>query len=198
MGDLLVQDIETAEDCFFRDILTLREQARRLIAPAAGDPGGEISIALLQNVLATEIVCVLRYTTISVSPIGFRNPELANEFQAQARDERRHMEMAARRIRQLGGVPEFSPPGLTSANAGFAYATLSLIQIIQQNLALEKRIVEHYRELLVYFTPKDPPTAFLLQTMLQDEENHSADLRDFLEMQNRLDAAPASWEIREL
>lgn len=198
-----IQGSSAVEDCFFRDILTLRENARRIMAVQAPQPddhnaAAANSLALLQDVLAAEIVCVLRYTAISVSPIGLRKPEIAREFQAQASDERRHMEMTVRRIRQLGGVPDFNPASLTSQDWRCAASALSLMGIIEQNLALEELIVAHYQELRGYFSTRDPATSLLLQAMLQDEESHSADLQDFLAMQNRLDDTNISWEISEV
>lgn len=189
--DAAQQDSVLAGNSFFHDIVTLRENARGLMAaPAlrANDNGkiAEISVALLQNVLAAEIVCVLRYTTISVSPIGLSNPDIGSEFHAQANDERQHMEMTVRRIRQLGGVPDFNPACLMSRVTGYG-AGLNLMTIIQQNLALEELIVAHYRELLCFLATTDPETSLLLEQILQDEENHSADLNDLLAMQNSPD-----------
>ena len=107
-----------AENLFLTDVSALRARATRCLdAPSNREPAPAIAISLLQTVLAAEIVCVLRYTMMSVSQDGLKNGWIGAEFQEQANDERKHMTMAARRIEQLGGTPDYQPQGLALASA---------------------------------------------------------------------------------
>jgi bacterioferritin len=169
------------ENFFLQDLRACRDGSRAMLRSATGrrsDPA--LSIDLLQSVLAAELICVLRYTLLSVSEDGLKNDRLATEFQAQANDERRHMAMLSSRIEALGGVPDFSPAGLGSRIAALACATDSFAERLRQNLAAEQCVVEHYRELVRFFDRHDPDTAEILQDILQDEEDHTSDMQDLL------------------
>ncbi len=163
---------------FLHDVGSLRDSARVFLRQDGASR--QTSIALLQTVLAAEIVCVLRYTMISVSHDGLKNTRIGAEFQAQANDERKHMKMAASRIVQLGGEPDFNPPGLESrvaalnSQGGFAAR-------VAENLAAERSVIEHYRELIAYFEDRDPETCAMLEEIIRDEEDHTGDMQDILE-----------------
>jgi bacterioferritin len=160
-----------ADNMFLNDILALREKARDVMqAPGEGQAG---AIALLQTVLSAEIVCVLRYTMISVSEDGLKNDRIGAEFQEQANDERRHMSMAAARIEQLGGTPDFNRAATPIMPAGF-------LDRVRENLAAERRVIEHYHDLIDYFAPRDPATCAMLQEIVRDEEDHTGDMEDLL------------------
>jgi bacterioferritin len=168
------------ENLFLNDVSALRARAGQCLAAARADDGGpKIAIALLQTVLAAEIVCVLRYTMISVSRDGLKNAWIGAEFQEQANDERKHMAMAARRIEQLGGTPEFNPEGLALAiaplDSGGDFASR-----LAENLAAEQSVVAHYRDLIGYFSGRDEATCALLGAIIRDEENHASDMQDLL------------------
>lgn len=173
-----------AENFFLRDVQSVREASRWFLhdagmtVPPRFDAAA--SIDLLQSVLAAEIVCVLRYTMISVSREGLKNEWIGTEFQAQANDERRHMVMVAKRIEALGGTPNFSPDGLASRAAGLVHCQGSFAARVQQNLAAERCVIEHYRELIAYFDQRDPESSRILQDILQDEEEHTSDMQDLL------------------
>ncbi len=169
---------------FLTDVQTLRTRARDHLDGGAVTKGygGDVerSIELLQTVLATEIVCVLRYTMNSISVSGITSESVGAEFAEHARDERRHMKMAATRIDQLGGVPNFNPHGLESRAATEYGDGGDLVQMVKGNLVAERLVIEHYLELIRYFGEKDPTTRIMLEAILKDEEDHATDMHDLL------------------
>ena len=130
--------------------------------------------------LTAEIVCVLRYTAISISHDGLKNDWIGAEFQEQANDERRHMALAAARIVQLGGTPDYDPQPLASRHAVPQEGPGEFALRVQENLAAEQAVVELYRELISYFAQRDPETAAILQEIIRDEEDHASDMEDLL------------------
>lgn len=149
--------------------------------PAAGVPDAGRAIALLQTALAIEIVCIWRYTMISVSVAGLTEPGVGAEFQEQANDERRHMRMLADRIVELGGTPNFSFPELASRRALEYGSGEALSDMVAQNLAAEQAAIVHYRALIPYFEKTgDAATCRMLEAIMQDEENHADDMQDLL------------------
>jgi len=168
---------------FLRDVKTLREQARSSLDSGAVTPGYkdvEKSIELLQHTLATEIVCVLRYTMNAISVAGLNSKSVAAEFTEHANDERMHMMMIAERIDQLGGDPDFNPKNLTSKSATEYGHGGTLVEMVEENLVAERIAVEHYRDLIEYFRIKDPTTRLMLENILKDEEEHATDMHDLL------------------
>jgi bacterioferritin len=172
------------DNYFLKDVAALRESTKIYLEKCptvrSVEDEAQISVELLQTVLAAEIVCVLRYTSISVSTAGLKNGRVGAEFQEQANDERRHMTMAAQRIEELGGTPNFAPENLLSRTATAFEDDRSLSSIVEQNLLAEQSVVEHYRELIGFFSKSDPTTCLMLESILQDEENHAADMQDLL------------------
>lgn len=169
---------------FLSDVKTLRERARQHIEKGAltksyvGDVGQAIEI--LQAVLATEIVCVLRYTQHSIAATGLASEGVKAEFAEHAREEQGHVMQVAERINQLGGAPDFNPQTLTSRSAA-EYATGDdLVAMIRENLIAERIAVEHYRELARYFGDKDPVTRVMIEGILAKEEEHASDMLDLL------------------
>ena len=173
-----------SENVFLRHVCALREDARTCIDGAGaaelrrGD--NDTAIDLLQTVLAAEIACVLRYTMISVSPDGLRSPWISGEFQAQANDERTHMKMAAERIEQLGGTPNFNPGCLPPRPVALINADASFARCVEENLAAERCVIEHYEDLIQYFSTNDPETCSMLREIVRDEEDHTSDMEDLL------------------
>lgn len=169
---------------FLTDVKTLRERARRNI----GDGGithsyeGDVkqAIAILQTVLATEIVCVLRYTMHAVAATGISSEGVKKEFDEHADDEREHARAVAERINQLGGTPDFNPIGLESRAASEYGNAGDLVEMIKENLIAERIAVDHYRELIRYFGNKDPGTRKMIETILTKEEEHANDMHDLL------------------
>jgi bacterioferritin len=169
---------------FLTDVQELRRRARQRIeeGPITKNYGGDAqkTIDILQNVLATEIVCVLRYTMHAVSANGLDSEAIKAEFMQHARDEQMHMVQVAERINQLGGIPNFNPDGLSSRSAAEYGNASKLIDMIKENLLAERVAVEHYRELIRYFGENDPTTRIMLESILAKEEEHANDMHDLL------------------
>jgi bacterioferritin len=169
---------------FLSDVKTLRDRARKNIAGGAmtwtykGDP--KKTIAILQSVLATEIVCVLRYTMHSISAAGISSDSVKAEFAEHAKEEQEHMMAVAERITQLGGEPDFNPEGLASRSASQYSTGPTLVDMIKENLIAERIAVDHYRELIRYFGDDDPTTKRMLEWILSVEEEHADDMHDLL------------------
>ena len=163
---------------------TLRDQARKNLAQGAitpnykGDP--KHTVEILQSVLATEIVCVLRYTMHSIAATGISSDAVKAEFAEHAKEEQEHMMAVAERITQLGGEPNFNPEGLASRSASQYSAGPNLIDMIKENLIAERIAVEHYRELARYFGEDDPSTKRMMEWILSVEEEHADDMHDLL------------------
>jgi bacterioferritin len=168
---------------FLRDVKTLRAQAKKSLDDGAVTEGYKDvkkSLDLLQSALATEIVCVLRYTMNSISVSGITSKSVGEEFAEHAKDERQHMTLIANRIDQLGGEPNFNPEGLASRSATEYGHGGTLIELVEQNLVAERIAIEHYRDLINYFHDKDPTTRLMLEGILADEEDHATDMHDLL------------------
>jgi bacterioferritin len=169
---------------FLTDIKTLRERARKNIKTGGvtftyqGDV--QRTIDILQSVLATEIVCVLRYTSHAVAATGISSEGVKAEFAQHAKEEAGHMNEVAERINQLGGKPDFNPTGLAMRAASEYGSADNLIEMIRENLIAERIAVDHYRELIRYFGNDDPGTRSMLEGILTVEEEHANDMHDLL------------------
>lgn len=174
----------TQDTAFFTDVAQLRDRARRSLdngaATATYEGDKAKAIELLQAVLATEIVCVLRYTMHSISVEGLTSQSVAEEFAEHAKEERAHMLAAAERIDQLGGVPNFDPEGLATRSATEYGSSGNLVDMVKQDLIAERIVIDHYRELIRYFGDKDPTTRIMLEGFLAEEEDHATDMHDLL------------------
>jgi bacterioferritin len=174
----------TAAQGFISDVGELRRRAKEQIAngPITANYQGDIDLAikLLQTALATEVVCVLRYTMHAVAASGIDSSSIIGEFNEHANDEREHMLKLADRINQLGGVPNLDPGGLQSRAATEYGAAESLVDMLRENLIAERIAVEHYRDLVRYFAEKDPTTRVMLEGILAQEEDHANDMHDLL------------------
>lgn len=169
---------------FLSDVQELRRRARQQIeeGPITPNYGGDVqkTIDILQNVLATEIVCVLRYTVHSIAANGINSEAIKEEFRTHAMEEQDHMLRVAERISQLGGIPNFNPDGLATRAASEYGSATQLIEMIKENLLAERIAVEHYRELIRYFGDHDPTTRILIESILAREEEHANDMHDLL------------------
>ena len=170
---------------FLSDVKTLRERARKHLERGAvtstyvGDVGKTIEI--LQSVLATEIVCTLRYQMHTIAAQGISSDSVKAEFAEHAKDEWGHATEVAERINQLGGTPNFDPEGLLSRSASqFGPQELNLVEMIRENLIAERIAVDHYRELTRYFGDDDPATRRMIEGILRVEEEHANDMHDLL------------------
>ncbi len=169
---------------FLTDVKTLRERARQHLDKGAITEtyGGDVqqSIDILQTVLATEIVCVLRYTMHAVAATGISSDSVKEEFAEHAKEEQQHMLEVAERINQLGGKPNFNPEGLTTRSASQYSEGDNLVDMIRENLVAERIAVDHYRELIRFFGDRDPATRVMLEGILRNEEEHANDMHDLL------------------
>ena len=176
---------------FLSDVKALRDQARKHIEKGAVTPsyGGDVkkTIEILQSVLATEIVCVLRYTQHAIVATGLASEGVKSEFQQHAREEQGHAMEVAERINQLGGTPDFNPQTLTARSAAEYQTSDNLVEMIRENLIAERIAVEHYRELVRYFGDDDPATRTMIEGILAKEEEHASDMLDLLTRHGGLD-----------
>jgi bacterioferritin len=143
---------------------------------------GDVSktIDILQSVLATEIVCVLRYSMHAIAATGISSEGVKAEFAQHAKEEQEHMTAVAERINQLGGRPNFNPEGLSSRSASEYGEGANLVDMIKENLIAERIAIDHYRELIRFFGENDPGTRVMLEGILVVEEEHANDMHDLL------------------
>ena len=169
---------------FITDVKHLREKARASIDQGAITPAYQAdvkqTIEILQAVLATEIVCVLRYTMNAIAATGISSEGVKAEFEQHAKEEQGHMRMVAERINQLGGSPNFNPEGLATRAASQYVEGSNLVEMIKENLIAERIACEHYRELIRFFADKDPTTRVMMEGILVNEEEHANDMHDLL------------------
>jgi len=169
---------------FLSDVKALREKARASLESGVVTPAykGDVkqTIDILQSVLATEIVCILRYTMNAVAATGISSDSVKEEFDEHADEEREHMRKVAERINQLGGTPNFNPEGLAVRSASQYVVGANLVEMIKENLIAEGIACEHYRELIRYFADKDPTTRVMMEGILVNEEEHANDMHDLL------------------
>ena len=169
---------------FLSDVKTLRERARaNLDTGAIGSTyKGDVkkTIEILQSVLATELVCVLRYSMHSIAASGISSEGVKAEFAQHAKEEHGHAMEVAERINQLGGKPNFNPEGLLTRSASQYAEGANLVDMIKENLIAERIAVDHYRELIRYFGDDDPGTRVMIEGILRVEEEHADDMHDLL------------------
>ena len=172
------------EQPFLTDVAELRSRARASIKDGAVTPAYRAdvkqTIDILQTVLATEIVCVLRYTMNAVAAAGISSDSVRKEFDEHAKEEQGHMRAVAERINQLGGTPNFNPEGLATRAASQYAEGGNLVEMIKENLIAERIACEHYRELIRYFGDNDPTTRVMMEGILVNEEEHANDMHDLL------------------
>jgi bacterioferritin len=175
---------DTSGKPFLSDVKTLRERARKNMSSGVvtSTYGGDVkkTIDILQSVLATEIVCVLRYTMHAVTATGISSEGIKSEFAQHAKEEQVHAMAVAERIDQLGGKPNFNPEGMASRSASQYSEGGNLVDMIKENLIAERIAVDHYRELIRYFGNDDPATRVMLEGILTVEEEHATDMHDLL------------------
>jgi bacterioferritin len=151
--------------------------------PVTKDYGIDVEavIDVLNQVVATEIVCYLRYTQHSIVATGIDRAQVAAEFVEHAAEERRHGERAAERISQLGGRPDLSPDALKRSHTDYAVADdADLTKMLEENLVAERIVISSYREIIRWLSDSDPTTRRLMESILEEEEEHADDLVDLL------------------
>lgn len=173
-----------ADKPFLTDIKTLRKRARQHIEQGAVTDGYKADrktvIKVLNEALATEIVCVLRYRRHYFMASGIHAESVAAEFLQHSNDEQAHADQIAQRIVQLGGEPNFSPEGLmTRSHAEYAEGD-TLIDMIKEDLVAERIAIDSYREIVQYLGNDDPTTRRMMEGILAMEEEHADDLVSLL------------------
>ena len=170
---------------FLTDIKTLRERARKHIEQGAITEGysadRETVVKLLNEALATEIVCVLRYRRHYFMATGINAESVATEFLQHANEEQGHADLIAQRIVQLGGEPNLNPDGLTTRSHAEYVEGTDLIDMIKEDLVAERIAIDSYREMVDYVGTDDPTTRRMLEGILAMEEEHADDLVSLLE-----------------
>ncbi len=172
---------------FLSDVTELRRRARQHMekGPITESYKGDVAqvIDILNQALATEIVCVLRYRRHFFMARGINKDSVAAEFLQHANEEQGHADLIAERITQLGGAPDFNPQGLTARSHSEYVEGDSLVDMIKENLVAERIAIESYTEIIRYFGDKDPTSRRLMEQILAVEEEHANDMADLLEQQ---------------
>jgi bacterioferritin len=170
---------------FVMDVEKIRANAREHIKEGAVTEGygadRETVLKLLNDALATEIVCTLRYKRHFFMAKGINSEGVATEFAEHATEEQDHADRLAERIVQLGGEPDFAPDGLVSRSHS-QYATgTTLTDMIRENLIAERIAIDSYRAIIQWLGEKDVTTRRLFEEILAVEEEHADDMADLLE-----------------
>ena len=174
-----------ADKPFLTDIKTLRERARQHIENGAVTAGysadRETAVKLLNEALATEIVCVLRYRRHYFMASGINAESVAAEFLQHANEEQGHADEIAQRIVQLNGEQNFNPEGLLMRSHAEYVEGNSLIDMIKEDLVAERIAIDSYRAMITYFGNDDPTSRRMLEGILAVEEEHADDLKTLME-----------------
>lgn len=167
------------------DVAELRARARRDIEEGAITPNygadKDKVLQLLNEALATEIVCVLRYKRHYFMAKGMTSAGIAAEFLEHANEEMGHADQIADRIAQLGGEPQFNPDTLTKLSHAEYVEGNTLLDMIKEDLVAERIAIESYREMITFIGDGDPTTRRLLEDILAVEEEHADDLLSLIE-----------------
>ncbi|HXU70905.1 MAG TPA: ferritin-like domain-containing protein [Polyangia bacterium] len=179
-----------AQGSFISDIKELRKRARQHIEKGAVTEGykvdRETALKLLNEALATEIVCVLRYKRHYFTATGIHSEGVKAEFLEHANEEQQHADQIAERITQLGGEPNLNPEGMLSRSHSEYVEGDSLVEMIKEDLVAERIAIESYSEIIRFFGEGDPTSRRLMEEILAKEEEHANDMADLL---RRVDAA---------
>ena len=169
---------------FLTDVNEIRRRAREHIERGAVTEGyraeRETVVKLLNEALATEIICVLRYKRHFFMAQGIHADPVAQEFLQHANEEQAHADQIAARITQLGGEPDFSPEGLATRSHSEYVEGDSLLDMVREDLVAERVAIDSYGEMIQYVGDKDPTTRRMLEGILAMEEEHADDLANIL------------------
>lgn len=181
-------EISADNGAVLSDIRTLRKRARQNIEAGAVTAGyaadREAVIRLLNEALATELVCALRYKRHFFMAKGIHADPVKAAFLAHASEEMMHADRLAKRIVELGGEPNFSPDGLSARSHAEYVEGDTLDAMIEEDLIAERIAIESYREMVAYLAEHDPTTQRMLKQILAVEEEHAEDLASLLEDMN--------------
>ncbi|HUO59562.1 MAG TPA: ferritin-like domain-containing protein [Candidatus Acidoferrales bacterium] len=169
---------------FTKDIEEIRQRAMQKIEEGAVTENYGLDldrvISVLNEALATEIVCVLRYTHHYFMATGVHGRSVASEFKEHADEERQHADMIGERIQQLGGKPDFNPGTLLQRSVAQYVEGETLGDMIREDLVAERTVIEVYQRMIEFFGAKDPTTRRMLEHVKSQEEEHASDLSDML------------------
>lgn len=169
---------------FLTDVKELRRRAREHIERGAITQSYKVdrdtAIRLLNEALATEIVCVLRYKHHYFAAAGIHSEAVKQEFLEHANDEQQHADEIAERITELGGDPNFSPEGMLTRSHSEYVPGETLIEMIKEDLVAERIAIDSYSEMIRFFGDGDPTSRRMLEGILAKEEEHATDLADLL------------------
>ena len=169
---------------FLSDLKEIRERARQHIEAGAVTDGykadREQVAKVLNDVLATEIVCVLRYKRHYYMAQGINSDPVKTEFLQHANEEQEHADWVAERITQIGGEPNFNPEGLATRSHSEYKPGQSLTDMIKEDLVAERIAIESYSEIVRWLSNDDPTTRVLMEQILKMEEEHANDISDLL------------------
>lgn len=175
----------TAQSSLLTDVATLRQRARQHIEEGAitvsYSANRETVIKLLNEALATELLCVLRYRRHHFMAAGLSAKSVAQEFMDHSVEEQAHADEIANRIVQLRGEPDFSPDGLSSRSHAEYVEGETLVDMIKENLVAERIAIDSYREMINYLGESDTTTRRMLEGILAMEEEHADDLLTLVE-----------------
>jgi bacterioferritin len=170
---------------FLTDITEIRRRARQHIENGAVTEGykgdRQVVLRLLNEALATEIVCVLRYKRHHYMAKGIHSQAVSDEFLEHAKEEQEHADMIAERITQLDGEPNFNPEGLATRSHSEYVAGDSLLEMIREDLVAERIAIESYSEIIRYLGDNDPTSRRLMEKILAKEEQHAEEMKTLLE-----------------
>jgi len=170
---------------FLTDIKKIRRRAREQIekGPVTGGYKADVKrvVKVLNDVLATELVCVLRYKRHYFTASGIHAQAVAQEFLQHANDEQGHADSVAQRIVQLGGSPNFNPDGLATRSHSEYDEKEAITDMIREDLVAERIAIESYSDIARWLGNDDPTTRILIESLLKVEEEHADDLRTLLE-----------------
>jgi bacterioferritin len=166
------------------DVTTLRKRARQHIDDGSVTAGysanREMVLKLLNDSLATELVCVLRYRRHHFMARGIHSQSVAQEFLDHSNEELGHADEIAERIVQLGGEPDFAPAGLVGRSHAEYVEGDSLASMIKEDLVAERIAIDSYRDIIKFLGDEDPTTRRMMEGILAVEEEHADDLADLL------------------
>jgi bacterioferritin len=181
---------------FVKDVEEIRDRARRKIEDGAVTStytlDKEKSVEILNEALATEIVCVLRYMHHYFMATGVHGAAARDEFKEHADEEREHADRVADRIQQLGGKPDYNPKSLLERSVSHYEEGEDLADMIREDLIAERVVIDVYREMIKYFGEQDSTTRIMIEGILEQEEEHASDLSDLLFVVN-----PSTGETEE-
>jgi bacterioferritin len=180
----VTNEVDAGKQSVLSDIPTLRKRARQHIEEGAVTEGyaadRDTVMRLLNEALATELVCVLRYKRHYFMAKGIHSEGVKAEFLEHANEEMAHADRLAKRITELGGEPNFSPIGLSDRSHAEYVAGDTLNAMIKEDLIAERIAIESYREMIAYLAENDPTTQRMLKEILAMEEEHADDLSSLL------------------